>query len=86
MPYIKPEQREDVEEWLNAAGLNYTPKNAGELNYVITVFIDNYLRSYGKNYSNLNEMIGALECCKQEYYRTVVGPYEDMKIEENGDV
>ena len=86
MPYIKPEHREDVEEWLNAAGLNYTPKNAGELNYVITVFIDNYLRSYGKNYSNLNEMIGALECCKQEYYRTVVGPYEDMKIEENGDV
>ena len=31
-------------------------------------------------------MIGALECCKQEYYRTVVGPYEDMKIDENGDV
>ena len=31
-------------------------------------------------------MIGALECCKQEYYRAVVGPYEDIKIEENGDV
>ena len=40
----------------------------------------------GKNYSNLNEMIGALECCKQEYYRAIVGPYEDMKIDENGDV
>tara|TARA_R100001129_G_C5153396_1_gene199543 strand:- start:273 stop:533 length:261 start_codon:yes stop_codon:yes gene_type:complete len=86
MPYIKPSQREDVEEKLNATGLNYVPKNAGELNYVITVFIDNYLRAFGKNYANCNEMIGALECCKQEYYRTVVGPYEDMKIEENGDV
>jgi hypothetical protein len=52
----------------------------------MTVFIDNFIRAYGKNYSNLNEMIGALECCKQEYYRTVVGPYEDMKIDENGDV
>ena len=86
MPYIKPSQREDVEEKLNATGLNYVPKNAGELNYVISVFIDNYLRAFGRNYSNCNEMIGVLECCKMEYYRTVVGPYEDMKIEENGDV
>ena len=86
MPYIKPSQREDVEEKLNVAGLNYVPKNAGELNYVITVFIDNYLRAFCRNYSNCNEMIGVLECCKMEYYRTVVGPYEDMKIEENGDV
>ena len=86
MPYIKPSQRADVEVKLNVAGLNYVPLNAGELNYVITVFIDNYLRAFGKNYSNCNEMIGALECCKQEYYRTIVGPYEDDKIDENGDV
>ena len=86
MPYIQPNQREEVEDKLNVAGLNYVPKNAGELNYVITVFIDNFIRAYGKNYANLNEMIGALECCKQEDYRAVVSPYEDIKIEENGDV
>jgi len=86
MPYIKREQREEVEDTLESAGLNFVPKDAGQLNYVITIFIDNYIRAYGKNYANLNEMIGALECCKQEYYRTVVGPYEDIKISENGDV
>ena len=86
MPYIRPEQRKDVTESLNSVGINYVPKNAGELNYVVAVFIDNYLRAFGKNYANCNEMIGALECCKMEYYRTVVGPYEDMKIDENGDV
>tara|TARA_R100000781_G_C3994701_1_gene98178 strand:+ start:289 stop:549 length:261 start_codon:yes stop_codon:yes gene_type:complete len=86
MPYIKPEHREEVEDALECTGLNFVPKNAGQLNYVITVFIDNYIRAYGKNYDNLNAIIGALECCKQEYYRTIVGPYEDMKIDENGDV
>ena len=39
-----------------------------------------------ENYANYNAMMGALECCKQEYYRTLVGLYEDKKIDENGDV
>jgi|TARA_R110002020_G_scaffold137796_8_gene307407 hypothetical protein len=86
MPYIKPEHRKEVEDALEGVGLNFVPKDAGQLNYVITVLIDNYIRAYGKNYANLNTIIGALECCKQEYYRTIVGPYEDMKIDENGDV
>jgi hypothetical protein len=37
-------------------------------------------------YANLNEMIGALECCKLELYRILTAPYEDVKIEENGGV
>ena len=86
MPYIKPEQREEVGDALEVSGLNFIPKNAGELNYLITVFMDNYIRAWGENYANYNAMIGALECCKQEYYRTIVGPYEDQKIDENGDV
>ena len=86
MPYIKPEQRQLVGDRLSVSGLNFVPETAGELNYVITVFIDNYIRSQGENYANYNAMIGALECCKQEYYRTIVGLYEDQKIDENGDV
>ena len=54
MPYIKPEQREEVESTLECEGLNFIPKNAGELNYVITVFIDNYIREWGENYTNYN--------------------------------
>jgi len=40
----------------------------------------------GLSYSNVNEIIGALECIKLELYRRVAAPYEDLKIEENGDV
>ena len=38
------------------------------------------------SFQDLNELIGALECAKQELYRRVVAPYEEDKIEENGDV
>jgi hypothetical protein len=37
-------------------------------------------------YANVNEMIGALECCKLELYRILIAPYEDVKIDENGGV
>lgn len=81
MPYLPTEQRNtipaEVTEWM--------PKDAGELNYVVTRMIDNHLKSKGIRYSHVNEMIGALECCKLELYRRIVGPYEDLKAEENGD-
>ena len=40
----------------------------------------------GLNYQTCNDVMGALEGAKAEFYRRVVGPYEDQKIEENGDV
>ena len=38
------------------------------------------------SYHAYNEIIGVLECVKQEFYRRMVAPYEDKKCEENGDV
>jgi hypothetical protein len=34
----------------------------------------------------MNEIVGALECCKQEFIRRKLNPYEDKKIKENSDV
>lgn len=31
-------------------------------------------------------MVGALECAKLELYRRIAIPYEEQKIQENGDV
>lgn len=80
MPYIKQERRKQFE--LGEA----FPNDAGELNYAITLMIKGYLGKKGLSYSNLNEVIGALECAKMELYRRVAVPYEDKKIKENGDV
>jgi len=55
----------------------------GELNYIITRMLK---ESYPLRYFNLNRAVGVLECAKLEFYRRVVAPYEDTKIEENGDV
>lgn len=58
----------------------------GELNYAITEMMINYLNRKGVSYTNMNEVIGVLECAKLELYRRMTAPYEDMKIDENGDV
>ena len=61
--------------------------SAGELNYVITVAMEEYLRISGDiSYAKLNEVVGVLECAKQEFYRRMATPYENAKIIENGDV
>lgn len=77
MPYILKSQRDRAER---------EPENAGELNFAITKLIKGYLRYTGNRYQALNDVLGALEGAKLEFYRRVVVPYEDGKIEENGDV
>lgn len=86
MPYIPQTQRNDVHEDLCAEGIDFTPENAGELNYLVSELVNNYLRKKGVSYANVNEMIGALECCKLELYRVIAAPYEDEKADENGEV
>lgn len=79
MPYLPPPEKEDLD-----AG--YPMTTPGDLNYKITKLCDYYLTLNGLNYSRINEVIGALECAKLELYRRVAAPYEDIKIEQNGDV
>ncbi len=85
MPYIKQVERNRFENTLNDI-MHNLPANAGELNYMLSRICDIYIQVKGKNYQNLNEVIGVLECVKQEYYRRIVVPYEDKKIEDNTDV
>lgn len=86
MPYIPHAQRNSVEIELQCAGLSFIPENAGELNFLISTFIANYIKEHGLKYAIVNEMVGALECAKMELNRVIIGPYEDQKILENGPV
>lgn len=76
MPYIDPARRQQV----------FLPETAGELNYLITDCINDLLNRDGVSYSVINNIIGAIECAKLEFYRRIAVPYEDLKIVENGDV
>ena len=61
------------------------PGKPGTLNYMITKVVHWWLGE-NPNYERYNAAIGVLECAKQELYRRKVSPYEDEKINENGDV
>jgi len=68
------------------AFLNEEPENiAGNLNYVITAVLKRLIAK-NKKYKRMNDLIGALECCKLELYRKVCAEYEDLKETENGPV
>ncbi|NIM46145.1 MAG: hypothetical protein GTN80_10160 [Nitrososphaeria archaeon] len=87
MPYIKPEKRGKYERALEEliGILKSLPAEEvdGELNYVVT----NILKEvYPLRYFHINKAIGVLECIKQEFYRRVAAPYEDIKMKESGDV
>ena len=78
MPYISNENK-----W--ALQKRY-PRTSGELNYKITELIIKYVQSMGLCYDTINDIMGALEGSKAEFYRRVAAPYEDLKARLNGDV
>ena len=87
MPYIKLEDRPKYEKTLNELIdlLKAQPieKIDGEVNYCFTRVMK---AVYPPKYFNYNRAMGVLECIKLELYRRMIGPYEDMKIKESGDV
>ena len=81
MPYIKREDRNKL------MSVNFpVMETPGELNFLITKLIKHYMWNLETNYVLINEIVGALESAKLEFYRRVVVPYEEKKIEQNGDV
>ena len=78
MPYISQMLRDDLK---GRSSANFP----GELNYMLTLWVKDYWEKH-PNYQGINDIIGALEGCKMEFYRRIAVPYEDEKIKTNGDV
>ena len=78
MPYIIKERRLPWDE--------LDPETSGELNYYFTKLCKVYLGKHGFSYKTFNDIIGALESAKLEFYRRIAAPYENDKCEKNGDV
>ena len=82
MPYIPQERRAELDSGRS------TPTSCGELSYQVTQLCTRYATEFSSRltYGTLNNVIGALECAKLEFYRRMVAPFEDTKLVENGDV
>lgn len=87
MHYIKKNQRPDIDKLVNPLidHLKSLPleDQDGSLNYAVTKIIKNV---YPQKYFHFNRALGVLTAVTHELYRKIIGPYEDTKISENGDV
>lgn len=87
MPYITQDSRQKYNTLVDELTLKLE-KNGnkiGDINYcfsrlIWSVFLKN------PSYVLGNSLIGVLECIKLEMYRRLMGPYEDKKLNENGDL
>lgn len=87
MPYIEQSRRKELDKDSQLEMIGLGCNSEGELNFVLTSICKGYLEKLGmKNYARFNQVVGAIECCKLELYRRKISPYEDLKIQENGDV
>lgn len=92
MPYIDQTKRDVLDpaiislvDGLRQLECDYPEGNfEGNINYAITKLL---ILAYGKvSYRDINDVIGALECAKLEFYRRRAAPYEDQKCRDNDDV
>jgi hypothetical protein len=79
MPYIDDEARDRLQIWGG-------PETAGELNYTIALKINDYIQEKGLSYQTLNDVHGVLTMLDKELYRRISVPYEERKMNLNGEV
>lgn len=87
MPYIKKSQRPAVDKLIEPLIKHFRSlpleDQDGSLNYTMTKIIKHV---YPQKYFHFNRALGVLTAITHELYRKIIGPYEDTKISENGDV
>ena len=88
MPYIDKDSRDKLDSVISELAFTIANEDltAGDLNYIITSILHMYIREKGLRYGNINTVVGVLDCAKMELYRKLAAPYEDEKINENGDM
>lgn len=89
MPHLPPGNRRTrllyaVENLRGTLGLDAPIAPKAELNFVIARLLAQYCKDNGFNYQNSSDAKAAATDCAAEFQRLYIDPYEDLKIEENG--
>lgn len=90
MPYIKKERRDKYTKYIDELTKLFINNGKdvpllGEVNYVFSRIIWNIFDN-NKSYISGNNLMGVVECIKQEFYRRKLSKLEDEKIKSNGDI
>lgn len=91
MPYIKEEKREELDPCIDNLIKCLDPEKdlmidniLGDINYTFSRILSGLMGT--PSYNKIAMITGVLENVKQEFYRRVAQPYEDLKIRQNGDI
>ena len=88
MPYISQTRRVEIDNQMTQLLNDIGKFTVGELNYTISRILQAHVNvhvvSKTFTYHICNNLMGLLECAKNEFYYRVVLPYENTKMEENG--
>jgi hypothetical protein len=82
MPYIYQERREEIDQIVDYMEDWHVESN-GDLNYLLFAYCK---RTVEPGYVNYRNYCAELRACATEIERRLLAPYEDLKIEENGDI
>ena len=82
MPYILPEHRPAMDKIVDLMYKSGVEAN-GDLNYLLYAFCKRHVPASYNEYKNF---CGELHQCATEIERRMLGPYENLKKDENGDV
>ena len=80
MPYLENEKRKKIDEIVRCM-VDSGIKSDGELTYLLYKFCKCSIKP-----SNYKNFLGELNECQHEIRRRLLVPYQDKKIQDNGDV
>jgi len=90
MPYITQEERNAIDVKLKDLLMHMGPMKPGEFVYIMYLMglwqvSGGGILDVPANWKTCNEVMGCYDSVAKEFYRRVVGPYEDKAIIRNGD-
>jgi hypothetical protein len=85
MPYINKEQRVKYEHVYYAIK-NLDIETKGDLEYLIFLLMQTYMKNREQRYSILHDVVYAAQHCADEFRRRFLDKREDVARETNGDV
>lgn len=91
MPYLTDKQKQEMQKVIDVHNIMLYFASLklsdflGALNYLIFVINRKYVEINKKKYFVLAGMFGTVLLSALEFWRRLIVPYEDKKIQENGD-
>lgn len=90
MPYIEQKERDQIDPLLKKLLMHMGPLTPGQFVYIMYQIALWQATNGGVddlpiNWTKCNEIMGNIDCAGKEFYRQIVGPYEDNAVIKNGD-